>query len=117
MTTAHIDETGFGRMVVDGRTFSGDLTIIAGKPRPNWRRKQGHVADIQDLAEVLAARPEVLVLGTGVSGLLRPAPDLAARLAQASIRLEAAPTAQAAQRFNELSSQGADVAGAFHLTC
>ena len=44
-------------------------------------------------------------------------PGLAEALAERGITLEAMRTATAAERFNELVETGANVAGAFHLTC
>jgi hypothetical protein len=112
-----IDKYSFGRMTIQGRTYTSDLTIIGGLVRDNWWRKSGHVFRVEDLFDVVRADPEVLVLGTGSSGMARPAPDLESELLANGIRLVALPTPQAVIAFNDLHARGADAAGGFHLTC
>ncbi|RUM89104.1 MAG: hypothetical protein DSZ24_02080 [Thermodesulfatator sp.] len=112
-----IESYRFGEMVVSGRAYRKDLKIIEGRVVPNWWRKEGHLLQPEDLEEVWAARPEILVVGTGASGVMRVDPRVREKAQSLGIQLEAYPTARAAERFNELFSQGRRVAGAFHLTC
>ena len=114
---AHIDDYSFGFMTIDGHAFHEDVTIVRGKAAGGWWRKSGHLAGIQDLKDVVAARPKVLVLGTGSSGLLQIDPALPGLLREQGIELIAQPTPQAVATFNRLAQQSLDVAGAFHLTC
>lgn len=65
-----IDSYSFGSITVKGRVYNQDLIIFPDRIKSNWWRKQGHSLGRQDLDEVIDYRPEVLVVGKGVSGLM-----------------------------------------------
>lgn len=112
-----IEDYDFGRIVVDGREEDNDLIITRTTVYPDWWRDEGHELKLEDLEVVLEESPEVLVVGTGASGRMRPDPRLADALAERGIDMEAMPTDQAVRRANELFSEGANAAAALHLTC
>ena len=112
-----IEKYSFGRMTVDGREYRKDLKIIQGRVESDWWRKQGHLVDAADLEDVLSAKPAVLVIGMGDSGLMKVVENLRDALTGSRIELLAFPTAEALKVFNRLASEGENVAGAFHLTC
>ncbi len=109
----------FGRMEIDGKPYTKDLKVVSGRIVPNWWRREGHLLQMEDIKDVVAARPHTLVVGTGSSGAMRVAPGVAEALGARGIRLESLPTAMAAERFNELARlEGVEaIAGVFHLTC
>ncbi len=112
-----IQQVAFGRLVLEGRTYTSDLVIYPdGRVRDGWRRGRGHRLALEDLAGLVKAAPEVIVAGTGVNGRMVPEPDLEERLAVKGIRLVAAPNEQAAALFNE-RVPGDRVGACFHLTC
>ncbi len=113
----HIDAYQFGRIVIDGREYSGDCLILNGVVRPDWWRREGHRLQPEDLTEILGARPATLVVGRGASDRMTVSPAARQTLESNGVRLEALDTRRAVDRFNELAEQHADVAGAFHLTC
>ncbi|MFQ5966665.1 MAG: MTH938/NDUFAF3 family protein [Acidimicrobiia bacterium] len=114
----HIDSYRHGRMVIDGRPETRDLILLGDEVKGNWWRAEGHVLSPDDLVTVWEHQPERLIVGTGSTGLMQPSPLLAGELARRGIELEVMPTADAVERFNELSKDhGIDVAAAFHLTC
>lgn len=112
-----IDDYAFGRIVIDGREEQKDVILTRSGIHPNWWRDEGHTLVLDDLDEVLEASPEVLVVGTGAQGRMRPDPGLDDALAERGIRMEAMPTDRAVERANELFREGANAAAAFHLTC
>ena len=112
-----IEHYSFGSLKAGGRSYRDDVKIVAGQVRGDWWRKQGHLLQAGDIQDILEDGPDILVLGTGSSGLLRVDPSLEDLLESRNIRLLAMPTAQAVERFNQLSARGERVAGAFHLTC
>ena len=112
-----IDSYQFGGIVVDRVTYNSDCIILAEAVLANWRRKQGHVLSAEDLQPVVAAKPAILVVGCGASGLMKIAKGLAQFLKQHNIALEAYDTYRAVERFNELSRAGKTIAAALHLTC
>ena len=112
-----IETSSFGLIVIDGKTYCSDLTIYPdGRVDDSWWRKSGHRLAIEDIGGLLDSSPEVIIVGTGVSGLLKPMPGLAHMLAEKGIELVPLPNPEAIARFNELS--GVKRVGAcFHLTC
>lgn len=117
MVTAHIDDYSFGRMVVDGDEHTFDLILTPSGVHPDWWRPEGHRCTADDLEPVLDDPPEVLVIGTGASGRMRPDEQLAQTLRTRGIASEVHTTDPAVARFNQLAASGTRLAGAFHLTC
>jgi len=112
-----IDSYQFGEIVIDGASYNSDVIILGDSVKPNWWREQGHSLSAKDLKIVLSAKPSVLVVGCGASGLMQ-VPDQTQRVLQEhNIQLETFDTYKAVQRFNELSQAGVNVAAALHLTC
>ena len=66
---------------------------------------------------VISAKPAVLVVGCGASGLMKVAEETKEALGEQGIRLEAMKTDEAVGVFNELAERGENVAAALHLTC
>jgi hypothetical protein len=116
LLTMHIDSYEFGRMVIDGRAYSQDLILLPDGIQDSWWRQEGHLLQIDDVAAVLAAKPEVLIVGQGDPGKMQVDPALAQYLQENRIELLAMPTAPACTTFNSLAGQK-KVAAAFHLTC
>ena len=113
-----ITHYSFGTMTIAGQEMRGDLYILTdGRIRKNWWRKEGHLLQLEDLTEIVADQPATLVVGTGASGLMQPAPDLDRQLIAAGIEVIFLPTAEAATRYNGLIEKGRRVAACFHLTC
>ncbi|RMF77842.1 MAG: hypothetical protein D6739_12380 [Nitrospirae bacterium] len=111
-----IDAYRFGRITIDGRDYTSDVILAGGRVRDGWWRRQGHRLDPEDLAEVVAARPRRLLVGTGASGCMAVPPETVAWLAERGIEVEAAPTPEAVARFNR-EGDDPEVAACFHLTC
>ena len=113
----HIDSYQFGKIVIDGTAYNSDCLILGGSVQANWWRKQGHLLTPEDLKTVIAARPTILVVGCGASGLMKISEDIGQVLHEHGIELFTANTNKAVARFNELAGKSENVAGALHLTC
>jgi hypothetical protein len=73
---------------------------------------------IEDLEDVLDELPERLIVGCGYSSRLEPDPSVIEALERRGVGVEALPTADAVDRFEELETRNpAAVAAALHLTC
>lgn len=112
-----IEQYDFGRIVIDGQVYTADVIILPDKVFSSWWRQEGHQLAPADLDEVICARPEVLVVGTGYSGLMRVLPETEDYLAEHHIQLIAQHTTTACQTYNRLLREGRNVAAALHLTC
>jgi hypothetical protein len=106
-------------MVINGKRYTSDVIIFPDRVLDGWWRREGHRLYVEDLKEVLSAepKPEVLVVGTGYSGLMKVSPGVEEVLRGSGIKLIAQPTKRACQTFNELLKSGRRVVAAFHLTC
>lgn len=111
-----IDSYSFGSMVVDGKEYTNDLIIYSDRIQSSWWRIEGHRLDIEDIKEILEAKPEVLVVGTGASDLVEIPEETEKHIRSKGIRLIAQRTGEAYKTFNTLS-KSKKVIGAFHLTC
>lgn len=113
-----IESYAFGRITVDGVDYTSDVILLGDRVIcPWWRKAGGHLFAVQDLGQVIEARPGAVVLGTGSSGLVMVEPALRQALEEAGAEVIVARTARAAEEFNRLSAEGRDVAAALHLTC
>jgi len=126
-----IDSYSFGVMKVGSTEYRGDLIVFAspqdalrrrgaGGPdrvKPDWWRKEGHSLAVEDLNDVLAFEPEVLVIGKGASGMMEVPAVTEKTLQEKGIDVIAENTSQAWNIFNQQAEKGKKVAGAFHMTC
>ena len=111
-----IDSYHFGEMVINGKKYSSDVVIFADRVRDNWWRKTGHELCLGDIAEVITENPEVLLVGTGASGLMKVLPEVEEVAQVQGIRLIVENTDRACNTYNQLSHSQRLVA-ALHLTC
>jgi len=111
-----IESYDFGRIVINGKKFGSDVIIFADRIDGNWWRREGHTLSVDDLKEIVEAKPEVLVVGTGYSGLMKIHPETERYLKSLGIELIAAKTEKACKIYNDLSKSRGVVA-ALHLTC
>ena len=111
-----IDSYSFGKIVIQGKVFTSDVIIYPGRVDAAWWRKEGHLLQVEDLAEALRSKPGVLVIGTGYYGILRVPRETVERIAALGIDVKVEKTARAVEVYNELERAGNMVA-ALHLTC
>jgi hypothetical protein len=107
----------FGRIEVDGRRYDDDLIVTPEGVVENWRRSEGHRLAVADLAEVMAAKPEIVVVGTGYFGRMRVAEETRRYLKAQGVALHAARTADAVETFDRLQKESARIVAALHLSC
>lgn len=113
----HIDSYQFGKIVIDGQSYTSDLIILGDSVQADWWREQGHSLTVEDLQTILEAEPSVLVVGCGASGQMEVPSQTRQILKQHNIQIETFDSYKAVQKFNEFSEAGVNVAAALHLTC
>lgn len=106
----------FGRIVIDDIVYNRDVTIFPDLVRPNWRRRDGHNLAFEDLVEVLASDPEVIILGQGAFGRMNVADDVCELIRERGIDVLFFPTKEACKVYNELRERQRVIA-ALHLSC
>ncbi|MFQ5799865.1 MAG: Mth938-like domain-containing protein [Bacteroidota bacterium] len=112
-----IESYEFGSMTVAGQIHHDDVTIIENRVIGNWWRREGHTLHADDIADILDAPIEILVVGTGAYGNMTVTSEVTEAASRRGIELVLAPTREAVATFNSFRAQGKRVAGAFHLTC
>ncbi len=112
----HIDDYSFGRIVIDGKTYTSDVVIYPDRVDSSWWRKEGHNLHTEDLEDVVSARPDIVVIGTGNSGVMRVPEKTVTFLESRGIRVFVEKTGKAVGIFN--GQQGREkIIAALHLTC
>ena len=112
-----ITSCSFGVIVIEGKQYTSDLIIYPdGHIEDSWYRRKGHTLSSDDISKLIESKPEVIIAGTGVSGLMKPEPGLDKLLFKKGIRFIAQPNQKAMKIYNELSSTKR-VGACFHLTC
>jgi hypothetical protein len=111
-----IESYSFGQIKIDGQHYTTDVIIYPERVDAGWWRKEGHSLCAEDLRDIIAAKPEVLIIGCGASGVLKIPPQTQDYITSLGIELIALPTGTACRRYNELSKKKRVVAG-LHLTC
>jgi len=111
-----IDSYDFGRIVVDGKAYTGDVIIFPDRVKDKWWRKEGHALHIEDIESVLKAKPEVLIVGTGKYGILKVSSQTREYIESKGITMIVEPTDKACEVYNKISKAKRAIA-ALHLTC
>ena len=112
-----IDAVSFGSITIDGKTYTSDLILFPdGRVTDHWRRQAGHRLTFADIVPLVAAGPEWIVAGCGISGMMKPEAGLAETLSEKGIEFLAAPNAEAIRMFNR-RGRGGKAGACFHLTC
>jgi hypothetical protein len=111
-----IEHYSFGKITIDGHTYTSDVIIYPGRVDASWWREEGHSLHVSDLTDVINAKPEILIVGTGFTGLMRVPRETLTHLESKGIEVYVKRTSKAVEMFNELQGNKVVVA-AFHLTC
>lgn len=111
-----IDIYEFGQIVINGEKYISDVIISPDRVISDWWRKSGHQLALEDIAGVLPEKPEVLIVGTGASGMMEVLPEVEQALENRGIELIIETTDKACHRYNELCHSRKSIA-TLHLTC
>ena len=111
-----IDHYRFGSITIEGRTYTSDVIIYPDRVDASWWRKEGHYLQKADLAGIVAAKPGLLIVGTGAHGVMSVPESTVAFLESHKISVIIEKTDKAVELFNK-QPQGKKVVAALHLTC
>jgi hypothetical protein len=112
-----IEKCEFGIIVIDGKNYTSDIILYPdGSAEDGWWRKSGHRLSKNDIDALIQSGPEVIVAGTGISGMMKPEPGLEKFLHEKGISFIAEPNRNAMKIYNDLSAVK-KTGACFHLTC
>ncbi|HHT9119198.1 MAG TPA: Mth938-like domain-containing protein [Candidatus Hypogeohydataceae bacterium YC41] len=112
-----IKDCSFGRIKIDGQEYTRDVIIYPNRIDSTWWRKDGHRLQIEDIGDILEAKPDVLVVGTGQYGNMKIDKEVEYLLLSKGMELRSAATPEACQIHNRLIKSKKIVVTALHLTC
>lgn len=125
-----IDEYHFGSITVDGKTYDRDVEVRSVSRKGNkievvgWWRRDCHIIDVGDLKDAIEKKPEVIIIGTGSSGMAKVTPETRDFVVEKGIELIIDRTKEAVKTFNMICEDSVieegkhkKVIGLFHLTC
>jgi hypothetical protein len=112
-----IQDYSFGSILIDGKRYTADVVIYPNRIE-SWWRKKGHLLQAVDVWPILSRNPDILIVGTGHSGVMRIAPDAEKMCKESGSRLIAETTVNAWKLYNELcAGEEGTIIAALHLTC
>ena len=111
-----IEHYSFGKIIIDGKSYTSDVIIYPDRVGASWWRKEGHNLNIADLTDVIEAKPDILVVGTGYSGAMKVPQETLKHLESKGITVKVYRSSEAVELFNALQTDK-KVVVALHLTC
>ena len=111
-----VDHYSWGKIVIDGNTYTSDVIIYPGRVDASWWRKEGHTLHAEDLKEAIAANPEAVIIGTGALGVMKVPKETITHLESRGIHVHIERTGKAVDLFHALQKERKVIA-ALHLTC
>jgi len=119
-----IEEYHFGSITIDGRTYNHDVEVRWEGEALKWRRREGHIINIEDVERAVKQNPDTIVIGTGEIGLVKVTQNCQNFIIQKGIKLIIDKTEEAIKTFNIIWRESKEeegrqnkVIGLFHLTC
>ena len=112
-----VESYRFGKIQVQGKSYSSDLIIFPDSIHSNWWRKKGHLLHLEDLEILKDTKIDLLVIGTGSIGRMKVPEEVINQLKQRGIDVLVCKSSEAVERYNNLAKTGNTTALAIHLTC
>jgi len=112
----NIDGYEFGKIRIDGKSYTSDVIIYGDKIDGSWRREEGHMLAVNDILNIVSSKPDILIIGTGADGCMIVPEGVKKEIGSKGIKLMVKKTAEACEEYNKLKSS-ASVIAALHLTC
>ena len=112
-----IEDYHFGSIKINGQKFENDVFIDLDEKVSSWWREESHLFQKKDIESFLDKKPEIIIFGTGKSGIAEVSKDLKDFLKSLEIKIIVEPTGQAVESYNQAKKQGKEVVVFLHLTC
>lgn len=119
-----IEEYCFGRIIIDGRKYNYDVEVRwTGEVFP-WEKRESHFIGLEEVKRAVGREPEVIVIGTGESGIAKVAEEAREFIEKKGVNLIIGKTGEAVRTFDVIKENSEEeegkkkkVIGLFHLTC
>jgi hypothetical protein len=114
-SAVNIDSTKFGEITINGKPYDSDMTVY-WNGRLAFRSKE-HVLELGEFMKILREGPEIVVIGTGQTGVVKVSPEVAQLAGNKHVKIYREITPKAVEMFNAFANHGRKVVGIFHVTC
>jgi len=111
-----IKSYSFGKIIINNKVITSDLIIYPNRIDDNWWRQKSHLLQLDDISDILASKPDKIIIGTGFWGLMKIDKKVISKLKDLNIELIAKKTEKAVEIYNQISSKQNIIMG-LHLTC
>lgn len=111
-----IESYDFGKIVIDGKEYGEDV-IIWPDHVECWWRAESHNLALEDISKVIKAKPKVIIVGTGYSGIMEVSEEVKNSIEAQGIKMIIEHSKKACQLFNKLSLNNKEIIACLHLTC
>jgi len=111
-----ISHYSFGKIIIDDKTYTSDVIIYQDHIDTSWWRKEGHRLSVEDISDAINAQPDIMIIGTGYSGMMKVPQETIKFITSKGIEIKVERTEQAVELFNSMP-KGKKVITALHLTC
>ncbi|MFC1843218.1 MTH938/NDUFAF3 family protein [Thermodesulfobacteriota bacterium] len=110
-----ITSYSFGKMIVDGKTYTNELQILPTGIVKKWSPSDPHYILPVDIGEIVNTSIKTLIIGNGANGEAAIPDETVKFLKAKNIRVHIMNTHEAVKLFNESSKEA--LGAIFHLNC
>ncbi|MCD6367818.1 MAG: hypothetical protein J7L45_01905 [Candidatus Aenigmarchaeota archaeon] len=103
----------FGEIWINGKKYQNDLILTNDTIES---KESSHTVKRDDVEKLLIFDPDVIIIGTGNSGMVKVEDDVVSLLSNENIELKVEKTPEAVKLFND-AVKNKKVAAIFHVTC
>jgi hypothetical protein len=119
-----IEAYHFSSITINGQAYDYDVEVRPDGEVLEWQRREGHLIDVDDVKRAVEEEPEVIVIGSGYSGMAKVSQAAKNFIEERKIALTVDVTGEAVKTFNIICEESEEeegkskrVIGLFHLTC
>jgi hypothetical protein len=112
-----ISSIKFGSITIDGRVYENDVILTWDGKVKAAETETRHLIGTKELSQLILERPEIIVIGTGQTSLVRISPEVVKLADEKKLKIIEKPTPAAVKEFSELAHLGKKVVAYLHLTC
>ena len=119
-----IEEYHFGSIAINGKTYNYDVEVRWTGEILSWQKEESHMIGVEEVKRAAEQNPDVIIIGTGESGVAEVTEEAKNFIKQKGIDLIIDKTGEAVRTFNILKEESEEeegeqkkIIGLFHLTC
>ena len=110
-----VDSVRFGEITIDGKIYYSDM-IVWWDGKIEYRKKS-HEFGMGEFLRLLERKPEIIVIGTGMSGICRVLEEVEQAAEDKGIEIFKELSPKAGEMFNAFVSDKRRVVAVLHSTC